>query len=105
MIKEAQDLSFNEEINGSDVPVVVDFWAPWCGPCKMLGPVIEELSNELDGKVKFLKVNVDDNPVTSQTYKIASIPTVMVFKGGNVVETLVGFRPKQAIQQMVEKHI
>lgn len=105
MITVINQNNFNKEVIESDIPVIVDFWATWCGPCKMLSPVIEEVSNDLGAKAKFVKVNVDENPVLSSQYKIASIPTVMVFKGGNVVETLVGFRPKQAIAATIQKHI
>lgn len=104
-MKEVMDNNFNEEISVNDIPVVVDFWAPWCGPCKMLGPVIEELSNEYNGKVKFLKLNVDNNPVVSQQFRVSSIPTVMVFKGGSTVDTMVGFRPKAALKELIDKHI
>jgi len=104
-MKEVMDNNFNEEISVNDVPVVVDFWAPWCGPCKMLGPVIEELSNEYNGKVKFLKLNVDNNPVVSQQFRVSSIPTVMIFKGGSTVDTMVGFRPKAALKELIDKHI
>lgn len=105
MIKEIKDENFSSTIESSSAPVVVDFWASWCGPCKMLAPVIDEIASELDGKAQFFKLNVDDNPVISTQYRIASIPTVMVFKGGNIAETIVGFRPKEAIKDMIEKHI
>lgn len=105
MVKEINDMVFKEEVINSSQPVVVDFWATWCGPCKMLAPVMEEVEKELGEKVKFVKVNVDENPESSLNYKIASIPTLMVFKDGNVVDTLVGFRPKQAIVSSLEKHI
>ncbi|WP_234123202.1 thioredoxin [Clostridium hydrogenum] len=105
MVKEINDVSFESEVGTQDKPVVVDFWAPWCGPCKMLGPVIDEISNELDEKVKFVKVNVDENPLAANKFKIASIPTVMIFKNGNPVDTLVGFRPKQSMVSEIEKHI
>lgn len=105
MIKEIMDSNFNEEVVASNEAVVVDFWAPWCGPCKMLGPVLEDLSSEYDGKVKFVKVNVDENPSVSQRYRISSIPTVMVFKNGETADTIVGFRPKQVISELIEKHI
>ncbi|EJO5348523.1 thioredoxin [Clostridium botulinum] len=105
MVKEINESIFGEEVLNSDVPVVVDFWATWCGPCKMIAPVVEEISDELSGKVKFVKVNVDENPVISTQYKIASIPTLKVFKAGEAVETLVGFRPKEGIKSAVEKYI
>lgn len=105
MVKEIGDLNFESEINEKEKLVVVDFWAPWCGPCKMLGPVIEETSEELSEKAKFVKVNVDENPNTAGKFAIASIPTVMIFKDGNPVDTLVGFRPKQSIISEIEKHI
>jgi thioredoxin 1 len=105
MIKEVMDNNFNEEISSNNAPVVVDFWAPWCGPCKMLGPVLEELENEYGEKVKFIKVNVDNNPVVSQKFRVSSIPTVMVFKNGETVDTMVGFRPKAAVKQLVDKHL
>lgn len=105
MIKEINDTSFSNEVINSDTPVVVDFWASWCGPCKMLAPIMEEVSGELHGKAKFVKVNVDENPMVSSHFRIASIPTVMVFKGGKVVQTMVGFRPKQSIKAAIEQSI
>ena len=105
MVNVINDVGFDQEINNSQVPVVVDFWAAWCGPCKMLSPVIDELSNEYSGKAKFFKLNVDENPVTSAKFNVASIPTVMVFKNGKLVETLVGFRPKQAFKAVIDKQI
>lgn len=105
MVKEINDASFESEVINSSKPVIVDFWASWCGPCKMLSPVIDEISDELSERAKFVKVNVDNNPIASSHYKIASIPTVMVFKEGKIVETMVGFRPKQAIKSALEKHI
>ena len=105
MIKEVNDKNFNEEIGNSDSIVVVDFWAPWCGPCKMLSPVIEELAKEMGKEVKFAKVNVDENPMISSKYRIASIPTVMVFSKDTVKETMVGFRPKADIKKIIQKHL
>ncbi|WP_298842040.1 thioredoxin [Clostridium sp.] len=105
MIKEVNDINFNEEIANSDNLVVVDFWAPWCGPCKMLSPVIEELANEMGKNVKFAKINVDESPIIASTYKISSIPTVMVFNKDSVKETLVGFRPKAELKKVIEKNL
>ena len=105
MIKEVNDANFNEEIANSDNIVVVDFWAPWCGPCKMLSPVIEELANEMGTNVKFAKINVDESPIIASTYKISSIPTVMVFNKDSVKETLVGFRPKAELKKVIEKNL
>ena len=105
MIKEVNDINFNEEIANSDNLVVVDFWAPWCGPCKMLSPVIEELAKEMGTNVKFAKINVDESPITASTYKISSIPTVMVFNKDSVKETLVGFRPKAELKKVIEKNL
>ena len=102
MIKEINDSVFNEEVLNSTKPVLVDFWAPWCGPCKMLGPVLEDIEKEYGEKITFLKINVDDNPVTSQSYKISSIPSVLIFKNGSVASTLVGFRPKQEIETVIQ---
>lgn len=104
-MKEINDNIFNKEVNENDVPVVVDFWAPWCGPCRMLSPVMEELDKQYSGKVKFMKVNVDENPITSQQFGIASIPTIMIFKGGRPVENLVGFMPKANIENRLSKYI
>ena len=93
--------NFNEEVLGSDVPVLVDFWASWCGPCKMLGPVIEEISEEADG-FKVGKINVDEQPELARKYNIMSIPTVVVFKNGEAVKSASGVRPKQDILGMLK---
>jgi len=105
MIKEVNDKNFSEEIANSDSIVVVDFWAPWCGPCKMLTPVMEELAKEMGKEVKFAKVNVDENPMISSKYRIASIPTVMVFSKDTVKETMVGFRPKADLKKIIERNL
>ncbi len=101
-----QNVSDNEwdvEVLSSDTPVLVDFWAPWCGPCKMVSPLVDELAEEYDGKVKFVKLNTDDNIETASKYGIRSIPTIMVFKGGEAVEQVVGFRPKSELKKSLDK--
>jgi len=105
MIKVVNDKNFDEEIANSENIVVVDFWAPWCGPCKMLTPVIEELANEMGAEVKFAKINVDESPIIASKYKISSIPTVMVFSKDSVKETMVGFRPKSDLKKLIEKNL
>ncbi len=95
-IKVTKD-NFEKEVLGSDIPVLVDFWATWCGPCRMLGPVIEEIAKENEGRVKVGKVNVDEEPELSAQFRISSIPTVIVFKNGKAVDTMVGFRPKEEV--------
>lgn len=89
------DQSFDQEVLKSNLPVLVDFWAEWCPPCQMQGPIVEELAKELEGKVRVVKVNVDQAQQTSQKYSIMSVPTLILFKGGQVVKQMVGFRSKQ----------
>ena len=96
------DASFDQEVLKSDLPVIVDFWAGWCGPCRMVAPVFEELSGEYAGRLKFGKVDVDANPATSAEYGIRSIPALLVFKGGKVVDTIVGAMPKAALAQKID---
>jgi thioredoxin 1 len=92
------DSNFTSEINNSDVPVVVDFWAAWCGPCRMIAPIIDELANEYEGKAKITKVDVDNNQQVAMQYGIRSIPTILMFKNGEQVESIVGAVPKEQIQ-------
>lgn len=98
----ATDKDFNENI--AEGVTLVDFWAPWCGPCKMIAPVLEELDGDLDGKAKIVKVDVDDNQETAGKYGIMSIPTLLLFKDGEVVDKVVGFQPKEALAELIEKH-
>lgn len=97
------DDSFQKEVLEADVPTIVDFWATWCGPCRMIGPLFEELSNQYAGKVKFAKVNVDENPKTPSNFGVRGIPTVIMFKGGKAVDQIVGAVPKTQIENMVKK--
>ncbi|MEK6707151.1 MAG: thioredoxin [Bdellovibrionota bacterium] len=99
------DASFESDVLKSSQLAVVDFWAEWCGPCRMLGPTIEQLADEYAGQVKVYKVNVDENPVTPARYHVKGIPTVIFFKNGAVVDQLVGNQPKDMIKQSIEKHL
>jgi thioredoxin 1 len=95
--------NWQNEVVGSDRPVLVDFWAPWCGPCKMIGPIVEELAMEYDGKIKVGKVNVDDNQQLASQFGIRGIPTVMIFKDGNVVHSFVGLRSKEDLAEALNE--
>jgi thioredoxin 1 len=105
MAKEFNDSNFQADVLASDKLTVVDFWAEWCGPCRAIGPVIEELSKEYDGKVNVGKVNVDNNPQVSMNYGITSIPAILFIKGGQVVDKLVGAQPKGNFVKKIEAHI
>ena len=102
MTQVVTDSTFEQET--AEGLVLIDFWATWCGPCKMIAPVIEELANEMEN-VKFVKVDVDKNPGSAGKYQIQSIPTLLIFKDGKVVDTLVGFRPKAALVEAIKKHV
>ena len=99
------DATFDAEVKASDLPVVVDFWAEWCGPCKMIGPALEELSEELAGKVKFVKVNVDDNPNSPAMVGVRGIPALFMYKGGQIVSNKVGAAPKAALANWINASI
>lgn len=102
-ITHVTDQNFAEE-TGSDL-VLVDFWAPWCGPCKMIAPVLEELDTEFNGKVKIAKLDVDENQETAAKFGVMSIPTLLVLRDGEVVDKMVGFQPKEALAGILEKHV
>ncbi len=99
------DSNFKDEVLQSDVPVLVDFWAEWCGPCRMIGPMIEELSSEYEGKAKIGKMNVDENANTPGEYGIRSIPTLLIFKGGNLVDKVVGVVPKHDLASKINAQL
>ena len=100
-VGKVSDTNFDAEVLKSKEPVVVDFWAEWCGPCKMIAPALEEIAGSLNGKVKIVKLNVDENPATAQKYGIMSIPTLMLFKNGELASRQVGAAPKQKLEQWI----
>jgi thioredoxin 1 len=103
-IVDVTDQSFKNEVETSGT-VLVDFWAPWCGPCKMIAPVLEELDKEMSDKLKIVKVNVDVNPDTAARFGVMSIPTLIVFKDGQPVDKVVGFQPKDSLKNMLSRHV
>jgi thioredoxin 1 len=103
--QQVTDASFDKDVLKSETPVVVDFWAEWCGPCKMIAPALEEIAKAMGEKVKIVKINIDDNPQTPSQYGIRGIPTLMMFKGGQVASTKVGAAPKGALQSWIEQSI
>ncbi|EFG48051.1 thioredoxin [Brevibacterium mcbrellneri ATCC 49030] len=105
MAQEVTDATFKEEVLSSDLPVLVDFWAPWCGPCRMVGPIVDEIAQEQADKLKVVKLNTDDNLETASAYGITSIPALYVFKGGEVAKTIIGARPKPALEQELAEFI
>ncbi|OFV87104.1 MAG: thioredoxin [Acidobacteria bacterium RBG_16_68_9] len=102
-VTEVTDASFSEEVLRADVPVLIDFWAPWCGPCKAIAPVVEELAGEYGGRIKVVKMNVDDNPETPSRYGVRGIPNLMLFKGGEVAEQIVGAVPKGHLVRVIDR--
>ena len=99
------DASFEQDVLKSDVPVLVDFWAPWCGPCRMVAQIVDEIAKEFDGKIKVFKLNTDENPNVASQFGIRSIPTLMVFKDGQKVDTVVGAVPKTTLSSTISKYL
>lgn len=99
------DEKFESEVLGSETPILVDFWAEWCGPCRMIAPALEEIAGELEGKVKIAKLNIDESPNTPQKYGVRGIPTMMIFKGGELIATKVGAMPKSKLKSWIESAI
>ncbi len=104
-VGDVTDVTFEAEVLKSSIPVLVDFWAPWCGPCRAVAPVVDEIANEYKGRLKVLKLNTDENPKTAQSYRISGIPSLMVFKNGQPVEQVVGAVPKSTLSSAVDKHV
>jgi len=104
-IKQLNDDNFQSEIDTSSVPVLVDFWAEWCGPCKQIGPILEEISSEYEGKLSVVKVNIDENPTTPTNFGVRGIPTLLLFKNAKLVSTKVGAFPKLTLLEWIEENI
>jgi thioredoxin 1 len=104
-IVELTDANWESEVINSSVPVLVDFWAPWCGPCRIIAPVVEKLASEFAGQIKVGKLNTDDNPGVSMRYGIRAIPTIMMFKNGEVVDTRVGVQPEDSLRKMIKNNL
>ena len=102
---EVGDDTFEGEVLQADLPVLVDFWAPWCGPCRMVAPVVDEIADQYSGRLKVVKVNTDDSPNTAVRFQVMSIPTLLLFKNGKAVEQIVGAQPKQALASKIDPHL
>lgn len=105
MAQETSDKNFSKDVLGSSKPVLVDFWAEWCGPCRQLAPIVDEISDELNGKLEVRKVNIDENPDTPAKYNVRGIPTLVLFKDGNPIATKVGALPKSSLVEWIESNI
>ncbi len=104
-VADIKDENFESEVVNSSIPVVVDFWATWCGPCRKLSPVLDEISQNYEGRVKFVKLNVEENIDTAKKYSISGLPSLLVFKNGEAIERMTGLMPKSTIISNIEKHI
>ena len=104
VVQQLTDADFETTVNAGQ-PVFVDFWAPWCGPCRIVGPIVEELAPTYEGKAVIAKMNVDDNPMVAQKFGVTSIPTLMMFKNGKLVDRMVGAAPKNALQQFIDRNL
>ena len=102
-VREITDATFDSDVIKSELPTLVDFWAPWCGPCRMVAPIVGELSEEYAGKVNFVKMNTDENPQVPSKFGIRSIPSLLIFKGGELQGTIVGFRPKSDLKKRIDE--
>ncbi|WP_019674024.1 thioredoxin [Psychrobacter lutiphocae] len=105
LIVNTTDANFEKDVVNADLPVLLDFWAAWCGPCKAIAPILEEIADEYQGKVQVVKLDVDDNPETASRFGIRSIPTLMVFKGGEKVDTVMGLQPKADLAALLDKNL
>lgn len=105
LVQAVSDDAFKTDVLGSEVPVLVDFWAPWCGPCRMVAPIVDEVAAKYEGRIKVLKLNVDDNPNSASEYGVRSIPTLLIFKDGKVADTVVGAVPSSTLSSTLEKYL
>jgi thioredoxin 1 len=105
LVQDISDATFDAEVKQATMPVLVDFWAPWCGPCKTLGPIIDELAKDYEGKLKVVKLNTDENLKTAQDFRISGIPTLIIFKNGEAVEQMVGVHQKSALSQVIDRYL
>ena len=105
MTKQIKDNEFESEVLNSKLPVIIDFWAEWCGPCRMLAPILDQLSEELEGKVKIVKMNIDENPETPSKFGVRGIPTMLLFKEGKQIATKVGVQPKNVLQEWINSSL
>lgn len=104
-VAEVNDTDFEKSVMQAGKPVMVDFWAPWCGPCRIIGPIVEELASAYEGRVIMTKINVDDNPVIPQKYQVTSIPTLIIFKEGKMVDRVVGAMPRGELQKFIDRNL